>query len=76
MALESKSVMPSSVDFSAIDPEVYFLHIAMNPQAHFDLSREFADPLFPEADLRPTLELNAFVATVRANLQDLLDGLR
>lgn len=73
--MESKSVMPSSVDFSAIDPEVYFLHVAMNPQAHFDTYQEYADPFLP-GEVRRTHELNAFTQTVRDNLQQLLDDLR
>lgn len=72
---EHKSVMPSSPDFSAIDPEVYFLHIAMNPHVHFDLAKEFEDPFVP-GEVRRTLELNAFTQGVRNNLQQLLDELR
>jgi len=75
MSTEHKGVMPSSVDFSAIDPEVYFLHVAMNPQVHFDTRQEYADPFLP-GEVRRTLELNAFTATVRDNLQQLLDDLR
>jgi hypothetical protein len=76
MSTEHKGVMPSSPDFSAIDPEVYFLHIAMNPQCHFDLAAEFADPLFPDHGTRETPELTAFISSVERNLKDLLDGLR
>lgn len=78
MSFESKpkGVMPSSVDFTAIDPEVYFLHVAKNPQVHFDLAAEFADPLFPDGGTRETIELTAFVSSVERNLQDLIDGLR
>lgn len=72
---ESKSVMPSSVDFSVIDPEIYFNHIATNPQVHFDTAHEFADPFIP-SEVRRTHELNAFTAMVRDNLQQLLDELR
>ena len=74
--MESKSVMPSSPDFSAIDPEIYFLHVAKNPQAHFDLAWEFADPLYPDGGTRETPELTAFISSVERNLQDLIDGLR
>lgn len=70
-----KGVMPSSADFSAIDPEVYFLHVATNPQVHFDLAKEFADPFIP-GEVRRSLELNAFTQGVRDNLQTLIDGLR
>lgn len=67
--------MPSSVDFSVIDPEIYFNHIATNPQVHFDLAKEFEDPFVP-GEVRRTLELNAFTQGVRENLQQLLDELR
>lgn len=73
---ESKSVMPSSVDFSAIDPEVYFLHIATNPQCHFDLAKEFADPLLPDRGTYEPIDLTIFIKDVRGNLQQLLDELR
>lgn len=76
MSHEHKGVMPSSVDFSAIDPEVYFLHVAMNPQVHFDLAAEFADPLLPDRGTYETIDLTIFISDVRKNLQDLLDGLR
>ena len=72
---ESKSVMPSSVDFSVIDPEIYFNHIATNPQVHFDTAHEFEDPFVP-GEVRRSLELNAFTQGVRENLQQLLDDLR
>ena len=73
---ESKSVMPSSVDFSAIDPEVYFLHIATNPQCHFDLAKEFADPLLPDRGTYEPIDLTVFLTDTRNELQDLIDGLR
>lgn len=73
---ESKSVMPSSADFSEIDPLVYFLHTALNPQAHFDLSAEFADPLLPDRGTYEPIDLTIFIKEVRGNLQDLIDGLR
>ena len=75
MSTEHKGVMPSSPDFSAIDPEVYFLHVATNPQVHFDTAHEFEDPFVP-GEVRRSLELNAFTQGVRENLQQLLDDLR
>lgn len=76
MLTEHKGVMPSSVDFSAIDPEVYFLHVAMNPQVHFDLAKEFADPLLPDRGTYEPIDLTIFIKDVRGNLQQLLDELR
>ncbi len=76
MSTEHKGVMPSSVDFSAIDPEVYFLHVAMNPQVHFDLAAEFADPLLPDRGTYEPIDLTIFIKDVRGNLQQLLDELR
>jgi len=73
---EHKSVMPSSPDFSAIDPEVYFLHVAMNPQAHFDLAKEFADPLLPDYGTYEPIDLTIFIKDVRGNLQEMIDNLR
>lgn len=75
MSKHEKGIMPSSVDFSAIDPEIYFLHVATNPQCHFDLAAEFGDGLMPGEVIR-TPELNAFTQSVRDNLQQLLDDLR
>lgn len=72
---EPKRVMPSSVDFSAIDPEVYFLHVAMNPQVHFDLAKEFADPLLPDRGTYEPIDLTIFIRQVTENLQELIDGI-
>lgn len=73
---EHKSVMPSSVDFSVIDPEIYFNHIATNPQAHFDLAKEFADPLLPDRGTYEPIDLTIFLSDVHGELTDLIGGLR
>jgi hypothetical protein len=76
MSTEHKGVMPSSPDFTAIDPLVYFLHVGMNPQAHFDLAKEFADPLLPDYGTYEPVDLTIFIKDVRGNLQEMIDNLR
>jgi hypothetical protein len=76
MSKHEKGVMPSSPDFSEIDPLVYLYHIGMNPQAHFDLAKEFADPLLPDRGTYEPIDLTIFLSDVRGELKDLIDGLR
>ena len=76
MSKHEKGVMPSSPDFTAIDPLVYFYHVGMNPQAHFDLAKEFADPLLPDHGTYEPIDLTIFLKDVHCELTNLIGGLR
>lgn len=76
MSTEHKGVMPSHSAYGPIATEVYLNHVATNPQVHFDLAKEFADPLLPDYGTYEPIDLTIFIKDVRGNLQEMIDNLR